>query len=124
MIAETLSTAPARVARVPRSATIELSRDRALWRDRLASYRVLIDEREVGLIASGEAHRYSVGIGAHEVKLTAKGVFNRRFTSQPLGVSLSDGETVSLSCKAGGPAIESIFIVFSPHSYIRLQRSK
>ena len=99
-----------------RPGVIRLRRKKASWRNRLAKYSVVIDGRRVGRIADGQELDFSVAPGPHRIKLTS----DRIFTSPERFVSVHSGEVAEFIVGPGGPAIESLFIIFRPHRYIRL----
>lgn len=100
---------------------IQVYRERAVYRDRLARYRVVIDGVVAGKLASGETGRYAVDPGEHTVQMTTNGpVSGGMFTSPKRKVVVASNELVRFMCEAGGPAIEGPLVFFRPHRYIRL----
>jgi hypothetical protein len=61
-------------------ATIEIRRSPSGWRDAARSYKILVDEEEVGRVRRGEAARLPLGPGAHVVQLKADWKRSAQFT--------------------------------------------
>ena len=72
-------------------ATIHVHRFRATWKDRLRTYSVLLDGREVMGLKNGESKAVEVAAGEHEVQAKIDWT-----SSNTLGLALEDDEVVHL----------------------------
>jgi hypothetical protein len=77
------------------------------WRDSLRSYKVLIDDREIGLLRRGESGRYEVAPGHH---VLAVGIDWKR--SRSFEVSGDRDDTISFRCGPRGSALLALVDLF------------
>lgn len=106
--------------KVDEVAMIIVKREGRRWRDRFVGYRVLLDDRWVGSLRSGEECRLPVGPGRYRVRLCVDSLGSSIFTSREIGLFLEEEQTATLLCRAG-PTIESLLASIRPHRYIRLR---
>lgn len=100
------------------SATISIARERSAWRDRLVSYEIVIDDKVVGTVKSGETQRHSVSTGRHRVRVMA----DKRHGSGEWGVKLSSDEEARFSCRPAR-GILTVGKLLSKNDWIDLQPS-
>ena len=96
------------------SATLRVIREPSPVRDRLRSYRVLIDGEAVGRVRNGETADYPVSAGRHEVRLTV-GIGRSPSTV----VDVPSGGTVLVRCRAGS-AIAGPLDIFRLDHWIQI----
>jgi hypothetical protein len=94
---------------------VTITREKAPWRDRLRAYEVLLDDRKVGSLRSGETLNLRLEPGVHRLKLKLDWCSSPEFEL--------DGSTEHLlHCKAGGSALMALIdIIFRPNKYISLE---
>ncbi|HET6816204.1 MAG TPA: hypothetical protein VFH66_03135 [Mycobacteriales bacterium] len=98
------------------SASIKITRDPAVWRDRGRAYKVLIDGRQAGTVRHGETFVTSVSPGTHSVRLRIDWT-----GSQEVQVAVAPGATTSLVCAAGGSSWTALFDALGRRPYISLR---
>src|SRR5687767_8729157 len=87
------------------------------YRDRVRSYKVKIDGTEHGTLPAGGTVEAAVVPGRHEVRVTID------WTGSPVvAVDVPPGGTAELYAEPAGSAIAAIWQLWTPHSYIRLER--
>ncbi|GAB4079840.1 hypothetical protein GCM10028783_07880 [Modestobacter muralis] len=86
------------------SARITVRRPKAVYRDRLRSYRVQIDGAEVGSLACGEELVLPVVPGTYRVRAVLD------WSGSPMvDVDVAAGETVTLRVEPAGSAVAATF---------------
>jgi hypothetical protein len=85
-------------------AYIEIERQSNPWRDRLRSYRLIMDGVQMGTLSRGSSLRYEVAPGQHHICLRVDWCRSRvlKFDVQP-------GETVSFICAASAGSWRALY---------------
>ena len=78
-------------------ATICISRSSRYWRDRIRSYRVILDDGQIGLIGSGETRDFVIEAGRHDLRLKIDWT-----QSQTVQFDIDQGELVQFKCQPIG----------------------
>jgi hypothetical protein len=104
------------VTTVSEPASIKITRDPAVWRDRGRAYKVLIDGVQAGAVRHGETFVASVDPGTHSVRLKIDWT-----GSQEVQVTVAPGDTASLVCAAGGSSWTALLDALSRRPYISLR---
>jgi len=99
-------------------ATIHVHRESGPFRDRLRSYKVLVDDEVVGKVKPGEDVRHAVPPGEHVVRIRIDWT-----GSKPLTVTAEPGETVSLVCAPNGPAWMGMVDLLLFRTWVDLRRA-
>ncbi len=95
--------------------SVIIERRKAVWRDRVRAYYVLIDGERAGKIASSETARFELSPGAHLVQLKID------WCGSP-ALTVDGGQDTRLTCDAGGAAARSLVdILFRRNQYISLE---
>jgi len=79
------------------SATVCISRSSGYVRDRIRSYRVILDNGQIGLIGSGETHDFTIEAGSHDLNLKIDWTH-----SQKIQFDIEEGELVQFKCQPNG----------------------
>lgn len=90
-------------------AVVILSRAKGGRRDILRSYKVVVDDEQVGTIKRGQRLELPVAAGRHVLTLAIDWC-----RSRPLQLDLAAGESVELTCAPAGPD-------FSDDNYIEIK---
>jgi hypothetical protein len=95
---------------------VTMTRRKAVWRDRVRAYTVLIDGQRVGKLGSGESATFPLAPGPHEVRLKLDWCGSPKI--------ICDGnENTRLVCDAGGTSATAIIdVLFRSQRYIALER--
>ena len=94
-----------------------IERRKAVWRDRVRTYHVVIDGERVGKIASDETVQFELSPGAHLVQMKID------WCGSPT-LTVDGGQDTRLTCDAGGAAFGALFdILFRRNRYIALEHS-
>jgi hypothetical protein len=78
-------------------ATVCISRSSRYWRDRIRSYRVILDDGQIGLIGSGETRDFIIEVGKHDLRLKIDWTH-----SQKIQFDIDEGELVQFKCQPNG----------------------
>ncbi len=88
------------------------------WQDRLRSYRVLVDGKEVAEVANGSEIRVDTNPGKHVVQMKIDWC-----RSKELEVSIEAGETQVLECGPNAtPLLALVYITVLRKEYLWLRR--
>jgi hypothetical protein len=99
-------------------ALIALSRRNVPWRDRLRSYRVILDGTQVAKIKRGQAIELPVAAGRHDLLLEIDWC-----SSPTVIVDAQPGEVIRFSCAPANSVAEArAAILYAPSAYIKLTR--
>lgn len=98
-------------------ALLLLSRKNAKWRDRLRSYRVILDDDEVARIKRGQALELPVSAGRHEILLEIDWCSSPtvEFDAQP-------GEVIRFVCEPAEAYQARVAAIHALATYINLTR--
>jgi hypothetical protein len=97
-------------------ARIRLERRRTPWTDRLRKYYVSVDEERVGSIGFGEEKLFDVAPGHRRVQLHIDWA-----RSQPVEVSVTEGEEVRLVCRGRNPLLALYWITAGRNRYVMVE---
>ncbi len=101
------------------SAVIHVDRQAGGYTDRARAYKVLVDGEERGKVKHGEGVEIEVAPGDHQVQMKVDWA-----TSQPLSVTLAEGERAEFVCAPNANPLTAIFYAtFKRSNYIRLEPS-
>ena len=95
---------------------LRIERKKGWWRDRLASYKIVVDDKVVGGVRNGAATELSVDPGHHTVYL----VTSWHFGSPVVDFNVAQGERARVRCWANGGMLGFWRMFFSPWTYIAL----
>ena len=96
---------------------IRIERSRGAYTDSLRKYKVIIDGDVVGKVRRGEEKSFPVAPGEHWVRLKIDWG-----SSQPVDVSLAEGQEVSLYCEPRAkPWTILYWMTFGRNRYITLR---
>lgn len=91
------------------------------WQDRLRDYKVIVDEKEVGTLGSGETFETSISPGFHTLHLKIDWC-----TSNKIEFNTQDHETLEFTC-GGLSRVNSLavwwFITFGWNRYLWIKQS-
>lgn len=96
--------------------SVVIERQKAVWRDRLRCYEVLIDGERVAELKSGESARFNLSRGQHDVQLKIDWCRSKCITVE------GDHES-RLVCKAGAARRALADIIVGRKEYIDLSRA-
>jgi hypothetical protein len=98
-------------------ALILLSRKKGVWRDRLRSYRVILDDDEVARIKQGQAIELPVSAGRHDILLEIDWCSSPtvEFDAQP-------GEVIRFVCEPADADEARVAVMHALATYISLTR--
>lgn len=97
-------------------ALILLSRKAGGWRDRLRSYRVILDGDQVAKVRPGQAIELPVSPGRHELLLEIDWC-----ASPTVELDAEPGEVIRFSCEPADRVSPEI-VLYAPAAYIKLTR--
>lgn len=89
-------------------AVVRVKRNTALWRDKLRSYKVVVDGAVIGKIRDGESADFNVNAGAHQVRIKIDWSGSRA-----LSFDVQSNQVVFFECQPNGPAMKAVFDVVS-----------
>lgn len=99
------------------SAKITVRRDPTIWRDRLRSYKLVVDGRTIASVRSGEEKTVSVESGEHRVWMKISWC-----RSPILNVNLASGQRAKMACEPGGALpFALLYITVLRDRYINLR---
>jgi hypothetical protein len=95
-------------------------RQKALWQDRMRSYRVYVDGVEVAQVANGAEVQTAITPGEHVVQLKIDWC-----RSKSLNVNVRPGESLTLECGPNStPLLALVFITLLHGQYLWLRQSE
>jgi len=98
-------------------ATLRLRREVSPWRDKLRSYKILLDGKVIGTIANGATHDFTIVAGEHVVRLKIDWA-----GSPKMSFTVAAGEIAEFVCRAGGGAALGLLqSILTPGRYIQLE---
>jgi len=97
-----------------------IRREKNVWQDRLRSYRVIVDGREVGQVANDAVLTARVEPGAHLVQLQIDWCHSNR-----LEISIAPGETKTLECGPNAkPWTGLLYVTILRYKYLWLRSAE
>jgi hypothetical protein len=96
-------------------ATVEFHRPRAKWRDRVRSYKLIVDEREVGKIRAGQTVRIEVSPGTHTVQARISWT-----GSQKIEFAVENGTHGRVRVEPAGDTFHALEQSITREGYLRL----
>lgn len=99
------------------TATIQVSRAAAPWRDRGRAYKIVLDDRVVGDVRDGQEFRLTLPAGTHTVRIKIDWS-----GSAPLPFSVSPGETAMFACEPAGGAASSLRDLLLRREWVSLRQ--
>ncbi len=97
--------------------SLTVIRRKAIWRDRLRAYAVMVDGVKVGEVSSGAGVTVPLAAGQHEVRMKIDWC-----GSPPVWIDGADD--ASLVCDAGGNSFMVLIdVLFRSDRYISLERA-
>lgn len=96
--------------------TIRVTRNPAEWRDRRRAYRVLIDDREAGVVTPDREFVVPVSPGSHRVSIKIDWTGSRE-----VPVVVQPGDSVTLVCEPAGSAWTAVMDLLLRRPYVSLR---
>lgn len=98
-----------------------------LWRDRAVSYRVFLDDKEVGGVRQGETWKGTCEAGEHSLSMRVNMYGSKGWlSSNTVHFQLEPGQIGRFQCRAGGGAWRTLLPEYSMTKgrgeYITLER--